>query len=119
MKRGEKNEQVVGNITSLPDLVARYGGRTHGPSSCRCNYRSPHERYRRSAKSRLRRTSDRLDNFARETRDAGRRSRPRLLARFRARLDDDFDTPGALAVVFRPSGTPGPSPPVLRLRRPR
>jgi cysteinyl-tRNA synthetase len=43
----------------------------------------------------------RLDNFARETRDlAPATPDPGVLARFNWRMEDDFDTPGALAVIF-------------------
>ncbi len=43
----------------------------------------------------------RLDNFARETKAlAAATPDPGTVARFRWRMDDDFDTPGALAVVF-------------------
>ena len=99
-EQGEKMSRSVGNVTSLPDLVARYGGRVLRMLVLNAHYRSPMsvtEDALDSAQGAL----ARLDNFARETKglepaspDAG------VLARFKWRLDDDFDTPGALAVIF-------------------
>ena len=98
-ERGEKMSKSLGNITSLPDLVARYGGRTLRALVLQVHYRSPMS-VTAEALEQAQANVDRLDNFARETRTPAGRSRPRHAARFRARLDDDFDTPGALAVVF-------------------
>jgi cysteinyl-tRNA synthetase len=99
-ERGEKMSKSLGNITSLPDLVARYGGRTLRALVLQVHYRSPMS-VTAEALEQAQANVDRLDNFARETRDAGPAAPdPGMLARFRARLDDDFDTPGALAVVF-------------------
>jgi cysteinyl-tRNA synthetase len=99
-ERGEKMSKSLGNITSLPDLVGRYDGRTLRALVLQVHYRSPMS-VTAEALEQAQANVDRLDNFARETRDAGPAAPdPGMLARFRARLDDDFDTPGALAVVF-------------------
>ncbi len=99
-ERGEKMSKSVGNITSLPDLVERYDGRALRALVLGAHYRSPMS-VNAEALGQAQGAVERLDNFARETRDAGPAvPDPGMLARFRARLDDDFDTPGALAVVF-------------------
>jgi cysteinyl-tRNA synthetase len=100
-ERGEKMSKSLGNITSLPDLVERYDGRALRALVLQAHYRSPMS-ITAEALEQAQATVDRLDNFARETREAGPAAPdPGMVARFRARLDDDFDTPGALAVVFR------------------
>jgi len=99
-ERGEKMSKSVGNITSLPDLVERYDGRALRALVLQAHYRSPMS-VAPEALEQAERAVERLDTFARETRDVGPASPdPDVLARFRARLDEDFDTPGALAVVF-------------------
>jgi cysteinyl-tRNA synthetase len=99
-ERGEKMSKSVGNITSLPDLVERYDGRALRALVLQAHYRSPMN-VTPEALDQAQAAVVRLDNFARETRDmAAAVPDPDMLARFRARMDDDFDTPGALAVVF-------------------
>jgi cysteinyl-tRNA synthetase len=99
-ERGEKMSKSVGNITSLPALLERYDGRALRALVLQAHYRSPMS-VTPEALEHAQGAVDRLDNFARETRDRGPAAPdPGLLARFRARMDADFDTPGALAVVF-------------------
>jgi cysteinyl-tRNA synthetase len=99
-ERGEKMSKSVGNITSLPDLVERYDGRALRALVLQKHYRAPMS-VTAEALEQAQGAVDRLDNFARETRDAGPATPdPATLARFRAHMDDDLDTPGALAVVF-------------------
>jgi cysteinyl-tRNA synthetase len=99
-ERGEKMSKSVGNITSLPDLVERYDGRALRALVLQAHYRSPMA-VTSEALDQAQGAVDRLDSFARETVDAAPAAPdPAMVARFRARLDDDFDTPGALAVVF-------------------
>jgi cysteinyl-tRNA synthetase len=99
-EEGEKMSRSVGNVTSLPGLLERYEGRVLRYLVLQAHYRSPmavSEEGLEAAKGAV----ARLDNFARET--AGlpaAEADPAVLARFRWRMDDDFDTPGALAVVF-------------------
>ncbi len=99
-ERGEKMSKSVGNITSLPDLVQRYDGRALRALVLQAHYRSPMN-VTVEVLEQAQGAVDRLDTFARETRDLGPAAPdPGMLARFRARMDADFDTPGALAVVF-------------------
>ncbi len=97
---GEKMSKSLGNFVNLLDLLERHDGRAYRLLVLRSHYRSPIEV-----------TSDtladaeaalaRLDAFARTTRalPAGGPD-GEALARFRERMDDDLDTPAALALLF-------------------
>ncbi len=99
-ERGEKMSKSVGNISSLPELLERYEGRVLRVLVLQAHYRSPMS-VTAEALDHAQGALSRLDNFARETRDlALSRPDPATLARFKWRMDDDFDTPGALAVIF-------------------
>ncbi|MGH9105534.1 MAG: cysteine--tRNA ligase [Acidimicrobiales bacterium] len=99
-EEGEKMSRSVGNVTSLPALLERYEGRVLRYLVLQAHYRSPMavtEEALEGAKGAV----SRLDNFAREARGLPQASPdPGVLDRFRWRMDDDFDSPGALAVVF-------------------
>ncbi len=97
---GEKMSKSVGNITSLEELLERYEGRVLRALVLQTHYRSPMS-VTAQLLDQAQGAVNRLDNFARETRalpavpaDEG------VIARFKWRMDDDFDTPGALAVIF-------------------
>jgi cysteinyl-tRNA synthetase len=80
--------------------VERYDGRALRALVLQAHYRSPMS-VTAEALEQAQGAVDRLDNFARETKDVGPAvADPATLARFRAHMDDDFDTPQALAVVF-------------------
>jgi cysteinyl-tRNA synthetase len=108
----------LGNFTSLPDLLTRSDGRAYRLLVLRSHYRSPIEVTPETitdAEAGL----ARLDGMARrfglsDLLAAGPVVHPSegagspgdapvdasSVARFRAHMDDDLDTPGALAVVF-------------------
>jgi cysteinyl-tRNA synthetase len=102
MVGGEKMSKSLGNFTSLVDLLQRVDGRAYRLLVLRSHYRSPLEvtpETTADASAAL----ERLDNLVRRTAeerlpeaapDAG------ALDRFRAAMDDDLDTPAALAVLF-------------------
>jgi cysteinyl-tRNA synthetase len=99
-ERGEKMSKSVGNITSLPELLERYDGRVLRMLVLDARYRSPME-VGTGALEHAEGAVERLDAFARETRDLPAAAPdPGTLARFRWRMEDDLDTPGALAVIF-------------------
>lgn len=99
-ERGEKMSKSVGNITSLPKLLERYEGRVLRVLVLQANYRAPMS-VTESALDGAQGALERLDNFARETKDLVPASPDAaVLNRFRWRMDDDLDTPGALAVIF-------------------
>jgi cysteinyl-tRNA synthetase len=114
---GEKMSKSLGNFTSLSDLLERSDARAYRLLVLRSHYRSPIEVTRETiadAEAGL----ARLDEMARrfgignlladgpvvDPAVASGPDRddidPSAVARFRARMDDDLDTPGALAILF-------------------
>ncbi len=97
---GEKMSKSLDNFENLLDLIEQVDPRSYRMVLLQAHYRSPvkvgKERLEEAARS-----IGRLDALA-------RRSSPwpaaepdaAVLDAFRARMDDDLDTPGALAVVF-------------------
>ena len=99
-ERGEKMSKSVGNITSLPELLELYDGRALRVLVLQAHYRSPMS-VTAEALDHAQGALSRLDNFAREAKSLPVVSPdPATVARFKWRMDDDFDTPGALAVIF-------------------
>lgn len=99
-ERGEKMSKSEGNVTSLPELVARYDPRALRALVLQAHYRSPMT-VNGEALEHAEGAVSRLDNFARETAAMPVEAPDSAtLERFRWRMDDDLDTPGALAVVF-------------------
>jgi cysteinyl-tRNA synthetase len=99
-ERGEKMSKSVGNISSLPELLEHYEGRVLRTLVLQAHYRSPMS-VTAEALDHAQGALSRLDNFAWETRDLPAVTPdPATMARFKWRMDDDFDTPGALAVIF-------------------
>jgi cysteinyl-tRNA synthetase len=113
---GTKMSKSLGNFTSLTDLLSRVDGRAYRVLVLRAHYRSPIEVTPETVAD-AEKALERLDALAR------RFDLPDLLARsergyvvagegdatnidagalavFRDRMDDDMDTPGALAGIF-------------------
>ena len=113
---GTKMSKSLGNFTSLTDLLARCDARAYRLLVLRAHYRSPievtrgHHRRRGEGAGRLDTMARRFgigDLLAESGRgyvvEVGRRrtgADPGALALFRARMDDDMDTAGALAGIF-------------------
>ena len=112
---GTKMSKSLGNFTSLTDMLERSDGRAYRLLVFRAHYRSPIEVTTQTVAD-AEKGLDRLDALARrfgipdllaasgrgyvvEASDAGDAD-PAALASFRTRMDDDLDTPGALAGVF-------------------
>jgi cysteinyl-tRNA synthetase len=109
---GEKMSKSLGNFTSLEDLLARSDARAYRLLVLRSHYRSPIEVTPATiadAEAGL----ARLDELARRfglpdlvaerpllDGDVGEDVDADAVARFRERMDDDLDTPAALAAVF-------------------
>jgi cysteinyl-tRNA synthetase len=111
----EKMSKSLGNFTTLTDLLERYDARAYRLLVLRAHYRSPIE-VTPDTLADAEKGLERLDALARrvgladlladspdgvlvEARDAGGADGAALAA-FRARMDDDLDTPGALAEIF-------------------
>jgi len=102
---GTKMSKSLGNVSNLVDLVEQYDPRAYRLLVLRSHYRSPidvTDDSLRDAEAAL----ARLDAFARRVAaTAGLASQPRdpdvdALARFRAAMDDDLQTPAATALLF-------------------
>jgi len=114
---GTKMSKSLGNFTSLTDLLDQCDGRAYRLLVLRAHYRSPIE-VTPDTLADAEKALDRLDGLARRFDDvAGLLERteggfvvegtepasgvdPGALATFRARMDNDLDTPGALAGIF-------------------
>jgi cysteinyl-tRNA synthetase len=118
---GEKMSKSLGNFTSLDDLLARSDPRAYRLLVLRSHYRSPIEVTPETVKD-AEAGLARLDELARRfdlgdllaagpvvDRGAGEGTDGEVeggaieagaVARFRSRMDDDLDTPGAVAAVF-------------------
>ncbi|WP_436793319.1 cysteine--tRNA ligase [Actinospongicola halichondriae] len=98
---GEKMSKSLGNVTSLLDLLDLFDPRAFRLLILQAHYRSPidiAEDAMRSNEAAL----ARLDTFARTfAADAASvDSDPTVLDRFRQAMDDDLDTPAAMATLF-------------------
>jgi cysteinyl-tRNA synthetase len=113
---GTKMSKSLGNFTSLTDLLARSDGRAYRLLVLRAHYRSPIE-VTAGTVADAEKALARLDTLARrfsvgdllagtasgyvvEGVDPATDIDPDALARFRQQMDDDLNTPGALAGIF-------------------
>jgi cysteinyl-tRNA synthetase len=114
MVEGEKMSKSLGNYTSLIDLLDQADPRSYRLLVLRAHYRSPIE-VTRSTIDQAEKALARLDDLARrfdlsmpseaEVTTAGpagvdANADPDALASFIEHMDDDLDTPGALAEIF-------------------
>ena len=99
---GEKMSKSLGNFTNLIDLVRTTDPRAYRLLVLRSHYRSPME-VTRDTIADARQAIARLDAFARNTVDlaAGVEPDTEVLDRFRALMDDDLNTAGALSLLFQ------------------
>ncbi|HEX9993307.1 MAG TPA: cysteine--tRNA ligase [Acidimicrobiales bacterium] len=99
---GEKMSKSLGNFTSLTDLLARTDGRAYRLLVLQSHYRSPLE-VTPGTIAEAERALRRLDDLARRAAEAGLDGAApdgAALARFREVMDDDLDTPAAIALLF-------------------
>jgi len=99
---GEKMSKSLGNFDNLLDLFEQHDPRAFRMVLLQAHYRSPVavDAARIQAAERA---LDRLDALARRAHDAGlpeASPAPELTSAFAAHMDDDLDTPAALALVF-------------------
>jgi cysteinyl-tRNA synthetase len=120
MTGGEKMSKSLGNFTSLPDLIERRDPRAYRLLTLQAHYRSPVELAPETI-SQAEAALDRLDEMARRllpatddtravvpavvdpTTGVGTESEDfdvSAVSRFRDRMDDDLDTPNAMAGIF-------------------
>jgi cysteinyl-tRNA synthetase len=97
---GEKMSKSLGNVKNLLDLTEQYDARSFRLLLMQSHYRSPIEvtdDTMTASESAL----DRLDAFARRTADLSGVPGAEVMDRFRTIMNDDFDTPGAVDLMFR------------------
>ena len=96
---GEKMSKSLGNVTNLLDLLDRYDARAYRMLLLQTHYRSPVKVGQDNIDASVKALAG-LDSFA--ARSAGLVGRPdeATLARFKELMDDDLDTPNAMAHVF-------------------
>ena len=103
---GQKMSKSLGNFISLTDLLAREDSRAYRMLVVQAHYRSPVE-VTPDTVARASATLERLDAFAARFPEAFERTAERspgasggeVLDQFRAAMDDDLDTPRAIALV--------------------
>jgi len=96
---GEKMSKSTGHLIDLLEAVDRYGGPAVRLFYLRAHYRSPlefSEALIDEARTSLRRISGLLERVDYASHDA----EPEVIASFIEKMDDDFNTPDALGVVF-------------------
>jgi len=97
---GEKMSKSLGNFTTLSDALDAHGPRAFRLLVLQTHYRRPMEindEQLRAAGAGV----ERLDALARRSRVEGLAAVPHGdISAFEVAMDDDFDTPGALAVVY-------------------
>jgi cysteinyl-tRNA synthetase len=99
-RTGEKMSKSLGNFENLLDFVATHDARAFRLILLQAHYRSPVSVDADIADA-AGRALDGLDSFAhRASGLAEAEPDADVLDRFRERMDDDLDTPGAMAVVF-------------------
>ena len=97
---GEKMSKSLGNFTTLLDMVESEDPRAYRLLVLRAHYRSPVEVTREAAADAAA-SLKRLDNVARRTAElTPRPADEEVLDEFRDLMDDDLNTPGALALLF-------------------
>ncbi len=98
---GEKMSKSLGNVANLLDLTEKYDPRAYRLLVLRSHYRSPMEVTDVSMTD-SEAALDRLDSFARRTAElAGPAPDEAVVEQFRLVMNEDFDTSGAIDLVFR------------------
>jgi cysteinyl-tRNA synthetase len=96
---GEKMAKSTGHVIDLATAIDRFGGAAVRLFYLRAHYRSPLE-YSEQLLEDAASTLDRLQAFYRRSDEQGTAADPAVLERFTEAMDDDFNTPDALAVIF-------------------
>jgi cysteinyl-tRNA synthetase len=104
-KGGQKMSKSLGNYVSLPDLLERVDPRALRVLTLRAKYRSPIEvadEHLADAAEQLQRLDRLAQRAAAAVADAASGAAPddAVLDRFRTAMDDDFNTPAAVAVLM-------------------
>jgi cysteinyl-tRNA synthetase len=97
---GEKMSKSLGNVANLLDLMEHYDARAYRMLLLQSHYRGPVSVGQDNIDASVNALAG-LDSFASRTAAlAAAEADEDVLARFRERMDDDLDTPGATALLF-------------------
>jgi cysteinyl-tRNA synthetase len=98
---GEKMSKSIGNVQNLLDLTDHYDPRAYRMVLLQTHYRSPVRVSQDNIDASVNALAG-LDAFAARTAGAAVTSTPDAAVRasFRERMDDDLDSPGAMAILF-------------------
>jgi len=99
---GEKMSKSLGNVTNLVDLVQHYDPRAYRMLLLQTHYRSPVKVGQDNIDSSVKSLSN-LDGFADRMSQAvlpAKSADAEVLAKFREVMDNDIDTPNAMAIIF-------------------
>jgi cysteinyl-tRNA synthetase len=98
---GEKMSKSLGNVSNLLDLLDKYDARAYRMLLLQSHYRSPVSVGLGSLEASVKALAG-LDSFAARTAAAAaiQTSDPVVIAKFRAVMDNDLDTPAAMALLF-------------------
>ena len=103
----EKMSKSLGNFFTIRDVLKRYDGETLRFFMLRTHYRSPFNFSDAQPRRRAQRAAPAVHRARRRAtcrRRAGRLGRSRRPRAFRAAMNDDFNTPVAVAVLFELAG---------------
>jgi cysteinyl-tRNA synthetase len=97
---GEKMSKSLGNVANLLDLMEHYDPRAYRMLLLQSHYRGPVAVGQENIDASVKALAG-LDAFAARTSSvAAAEADADVLGRFRERMDDDLDTPGATAIMF-------------------
>jgi cysteinyl-tRNA synthetase len=97
---GEKMSKSLGNVANLVDLMEQYDPRAYRMLLLQSHYRGPVSITQGNVDASVAALAG-LDSFAARTSAlAAAEPDAEVIARFRERMDDDLDTPGATALLF-------------------
>ncbi len=100
---GEKMSKSLGNVTNLLDLIEHYDARAYRMLLLQTHYRGPVRVGQDNIDASVKALAG-LDSFAARTSaamaDPATIADADVLAQFRGRMDDDLDTPNAMALLF-------------------
>ncbi len=101
--KGQKMAKSLGNFVTIRDALKKYDAKVLRFFYISAHYRSPVD-YSEELLEQAKNSLERLNDFVRNIKDSKEKDNPKLIEKTRKEflkcMDDDFDTPKALAVIF-------------------
>jgi len=101
--KGQKMAKSLGNFVTIRDALKKYDSKVLRFFYISAHYRSPID-YSAELLEQSKNSLERLNDFVRNVKDSNEKDNNKLIERtkkeFLKYMDDDFDTPKALAVIF-------------------